>query len=910
MADLETFNTNENATTVRTKINDAIRRINSLDDGFEIVAKIDTELGSTNWKDSALTFTTVATLKAFDIGGLANNTVAVILGNNTIGDGAGAVYFWSAGSGQTADGRDVISPNIPAATGRWLIVGVASARRVLNSIDPNNDVNDSALATHSAIKNYIDENSTSSDLVYVPVISVSTPPTVTGSFGSVTGLSYDSGYLNGSANGSAEYFLNDLKTTAGGDIANIRAVHIEVDVRMNVIDESAREASLTVTYPDGTTQPLLIADWEDKQGETRQWVNQIATVPVNSDTDSFTITGDINGSGVGERIAYKIVGATTILNASGLTTTQVFGNSGLLYSGVEVFNGSVAADTWVEGVNLLPAMGGKAGRYKVTLKWENTDGALESISVRPGDETIDLGRLLGFGKGGGGTSGADIDTGHFAYLQVLTDEQGLIDLKIDQGGTCAVTLESYMPLDDVPVVTNHFLGDVEFIDPVDIVTPASGLTGTTGWITVPSNLAWAGASTLLMTASVENTTSGPLDATLLVRSENGATATPIITLENLLSSAQPHVQSLAPVTSTGNFQYNWSHGNGPNQIQLTSLRVVGYIKSDIKTNAYPYYNVKVHPATNITTPAGFIEDELLGTYREPSFGSIGNTITFTAGNSLMYEMTVNAVSDTTVLQDLAYFGGDIRIYVDGTLKYTYTGIIYGGDTNADVIQTSFPLTTGTHLIQIITSDEGSGNQRHLLGDIISDTVQFIGFSGSPDILDEDDMVTDSETALATQQSIKAYVDNSKPLFNVRYETAAGVGGPTVTTGTVENVNFNSVALNEIGVGASLDEATNTISLPAGTYDIRFVGVTFASSESFSLYNKTLSTSPIPPARQMSKTLFGRVVVPIGGPHEFVVKHHMLQDSGERTFTSQTTTYPDFFDHPTDIYNEALIWKIK
>jgi hypothetical protein len=915
MADLETFNTNENATTVRTKINAAIARINTLDDASEIIAKIDIELGSTNWKDSALTFTTVAALKAFDIGGLANNTVAIVLGKTVIGDGTGAVYFWSAGSGQTANGRDIIIPNSAEVTGRWVIVGKASGRQVLSSISSVSNANDTELATHAAIKNYIDDNSTASDLVYVPVLSVSPSPTVTGGFGAVTGLSYDSGYINGSVNGTAQYFLSSLKTTNAGDIANIRAVHIEVDVRMSATI-APREATLTVTYPDGTTQPLLISDLESGQNSTSSWVNQVATVPVNSDTTSLTISGNVDGDGQGERIAYKIVGATTILNASNLTTTQVFGNSGLLYSGEEVFNGSVTAGVWTEGVNLLPSMGGKAGRYKVTLKVEHTAGGNYDLAVRPGDETFEISRVASAAAYGAGTSGCSLQASNFGYLQVMTDESGLIDLYISQGGSCAITLESYMPLDDVPVVTKHFLGDVEFINPIDIINPASDLTGTTGWVSINQNLAWAGASTLLLSATITNKTSGPLNATLLVRAENGAIATPIITSEGT-SLASNHVQALAPVSTAGNFQYNWSHGNGPDQIQLTSLRVVGYIKSDIKSNAYPYYNVTIHGDNNLTLPTDFVVAGTLGKYREPSFGSIekGKTVHKTESNSMLFEMNVNVLSDTTITQDLIVLNRNLYIYVDGDYNnpvYSLTSAALSNRGTSELVTWNQPLTAGFHSIQIVYNDQNGGDAEiSLIGDIISDNVQFIGFSGSPDILDEDNMESDSETALATQQSIKAYIDNSKPLFHVQDHKLDGVTGGASLVG-INYRQLNSIVTDEI---ADAELTSNQIVLPTGTYLIDAIVPSIGADRTQAfLYNETTTTNVIVGSTAYSNdstngsTVYnhirGQVTVAAATETFSITQYCQLARSEGLGVASIVNIGAG------NIYTDCLIWKIK
>jgi hypothetical protein len=87
-----------------------------------------------------------------------------------------------------------------------------------------------------------------------------------------------------------------------------------------------------------------------------------------------------------------------------------------------------------------------------------------------------------------------------------------------------------------------------------------------------------------------------------------------------------------------------------------------------------------------------------------------------------------------------------------------------------------------------------------------------------DILDEDDMSSDSATSLATQQSIKAYVDtfSLNGYVHVRDEKSSGSGGGTFTSGAWQTRTLNTAASNTIS-GASL--SSNQLTLPAGTYEI-------------------------------------------------------------------------------------------
>ena len=84
------------------------------------------------------------------------------------------------------------------------------------------------------------------------------------------------------------------------------------------------------------------------------------------------------------------------------------------------------------------------------------------------------------------------------------------------------------------------------------------------------------------------------------------------------------------------------------------------------------------------------------------------------------------------------------------------------------------------------------------------------------ILDEDDMASDSATALATQQSIKAYyVDRTTSIYHVREEQASGTNAGTSATGVNTRVLNTEVYANITGASLS----ANRVTLPAGTYKV-------------------------------------------------------------------------------------------
>jgi hypothetical protein len=86
-----------------------------------------------------------------------------------------------------------------------------------------------------------------------------------------------------------------------------------------------------------------------------------------------------------------------------------------------------------------------------------------------------------------------------------------------------------------------------------------------------------------------------------------------------------------------------------------------------------------------------------------------------------------------------------------------------------------------------------------------------------EILDEDDMSSDDATALCSQQSIKAYIDNligAIAIFQDQKSQNTEGGSSSVGWNTRD---LNTTLINQIS-GCSL--SSNQITLPAGTYEIR------------------------------------------------------------------------------------------
>jgi len=117
------------------------------------------------------------------------------------------------------------------------------------------------------------------------------------------------------------------------------------------------------------------------------------------------------------------------------------------------------------------------------------------------------------------------------------------------------------------------------------------------------------------------------------------------------------------------------------------------------------------------------------------------------------------------------------------------------------------------------------------------------------ILDEDDMVSDSDTALATQQSIKAYVDASSPFVPASY---AGGESVTLPNGLIMKMGLSSSVSADgslaVSFGASFPNAvislviTKKVGLQAGGNGE--LTVSNVSTSGFTINNGQDSASPV------------------------------------------------------------------
>ena len=160
--------------------------------------------------------------------------------------------------------------------------------------------------------------------------------------------------------------------------------------------------------------------------------------------------------------------------------------------------------------------------------------------------------------------------------------------------------------------------------------------------------------------------------------------------------------------------------------------------------------------------------------------------------------------------------------IDGAVQADGTITVGVDDTGYDV--KFFGATSGKSLLW----DE-SADSLIVTGTIDATTVEFDNLSGTgavnvTNILDEDNMASDSATALATQQSIKAYVDAQVDTADTLAEILA-IGNTTGTTDievtAAQKVQFRDAAIYiNSSADGQLDIVADTeIQIAATTIDI-------------------------------------------------------------------------------------------
>ena len=160
-----------------------------------------------------------------------------------------------------------------------------------------------------------------------------------------------------------------------------------------------------------------------------------------------------------------------------------------------------------------------------------------------------------------------------------------------------------------------------------------------------------------------------------------------------------------------------------------------------------------------------------------------------------------------IKQDSFIFPGRVMTFEGATDDAFETAITFTEPT-ADRTHT---LPDGDGLILLTDSTETSTNKT-LTTPTITSAVLNTGASGSA-VLDEDDMSSDSATKVATQQSIKAYVDNSIDTeMDVVFAADSSSGQITLDSETMTIAGGDNITTSASGNTVTVTLATNVVTL--------------------------------------------------------------------------------------------------
>ena len=258
---------------------------------------------------------------------------------------------------------------------------------------------------------------------------------------------------------------------------------------------------------------------------------------------------------------------------------------------------------------------------------------------------------------------------------------------------------------------------------------------------------------------------------------------------------------------------------------------------------------------------------------------IGDISGITGASGIIADATDVVESITALNTDLTTISTDNHIFSGGSIIFegdtddSYETTLAVTDPTADRTIT-LPNVTGT--VSIIDATETLTNKT-LTTPTITSGVFNTGVSGSA-VLDEDDLSSNSATVAATQQSIKAYIDNQITAQDLDIAPDSGTG---------QSIDLNSETLTFSGGSNIASSATsNTV-----TFAISNVVQLTASQ---TLTNKTF-TSPTINAFTMTSGTNSGMNVGSGG----IVFEGATADAHETTLTAEDPTADATITIPND-----------
>ena len=227
------------------------------------------------------------------------------------------------------------------------------------------------------------------------------------------------------------------------------------------------------------------------------------------------------------------------------------------------------------------------------------------------------------------------------------------------------------------------------------------------------------------------------------------------------------------------------------------------------------------------------------------------------------------------------------LFKEDTDNGTNAVTLIGPASTADVTVT-LPSTAGT---LALTSDitVTASSTTTFTNKTLTSPVLNTGVSGTA-VLDEDDMSSDSATQLATQQSIKAYVDaNSGGASSLN-----GLSDATVSSSAAGQVllydgtdSFDNQAINVMGISGASSAAAFTASLPMmfGAHIFTVSAVNGSSDYTFSGWNADGTTANDPTIYIMAGHTYVFYLAYNSSSHPFAIRTGGSDSSGGTNLTS-------------------------
>lgn len=214
----------------------------------------------------------------------------------------------------------------------------------------------------------------------------------------------------------------------------------------------------------------------------------------------------------------------------------------------------------------------------------------------------------------------------------------------------------------------------------------------------------------------------------------------------------------------------------------------------------------------------------------------GVAVTSTAAELNILDGVTSTAAELNILDGVTATAAELNILDGVTATASELNILDGVTATASELNLLDGLTgkTGADL-SIVTGTAGTnGNlvQWNADGDVVD----------GPDVLDEDDMSSDSAAAVPTQQSVKAYVDAQS--FIKAFVAFNGTGTPAI-----KGTPFNVSSINDNGTGdytvvfSSALASANYVALITVNQDSNFTTLAYVTAKGTSTFRfKVLSNS--------------------------------------------------------------------